>query len=129
MHHEAPKTTNGTIRQPIALTGFMGVGKTTVGSLLAERLGRPFFDTDAYVEESSGRRVDDFFLAGQEADFRRLEAEAVAELLDRGAPVIALGGGALLHAGSRALLPQKAPLVHLPPPWRQPKPHGSGRVA
>src|SRR5947209_1666128 len=129
MHHEAPKTTNGTIRQPIALTGFMGVGKTTVGRLLADRLGRPFFDTDAYVEESSGRRIDDFFLAGQEADFRRLEAEAVAELLARGAPVIALGGGALLNDGTRALLRRRSLLVHLHVPWRELKPHVADLVA
>jgi shikimate kinase len=129
MHHQATKTTNGALRQPIALTGFMGVGKTTVGRLLAERLDRPFFDTDAYVEEGSGRRIDDFFLAGQESDFRRLEAEAVAELLDRGAPVIALGGGALLDAGSRALLRQRSLLVHLHVPWRELKPHVPDLVA
>jgi shikimate kinase len=117
------------LRQPIALTGFMGVGKTTVGRLLAERLELPFFDTDACVEASSGRRIDDFFLAGQEAEFRRLEAGVVAELLCRGPAVIALGGGALLDADSRALLQSKSRLVHLHVPWRELKPHVPDLVA
>jgi shikimate kinase len=110
---------SGMVRRPIALAGFMGVGKTTLGQMLAELLERPFFDTDAYVEERTGRRIDDFFLADQEADFRRLEAEAVAELVGRGAVVMALGGGALLDGHSRALLRERSLLVHLHVPWRE----------
>jgi shikimate kinase len=95
------------------------VGKTTLGRMLAELLGRPFFDTDTHVEERTGRRIDDFFLADQEAEFRRLEAEAVAELVSRGAVVIALGGGALLDGRSRALLREESLLVYLDLPWRE----------
>jgi shikimate kinase len=110
---------SGRLSRPIALAGFMGVGKTTLGRMLAELLGRPFFDTDTHVEQRTGRRIDDFFLADQEGDFRRLEAEAVAELVGRGAVVIALGGGALLDDHSRVLLRDRSLLVHLDLPWRE----------
>jgi shikimate kinase len=95
----------------------MGVGKTTVGRLLAERLERPFYDTDQRVEEVAGRPVPSFF-PDQEPRFRKLEAEAVAELLDRGPSVIALGGGALLNPATRSLVRERSLLVHLEVPWR-----------
>ena len=120
---------SGMFRRPIALAGFMGVGKTTLGGMLAELLERPFFDTDSHVEQGSGRRIDDFFLADQEADFRRSEAEAVAELVSRGAVVIALGGGALLDDHSRALLRERSLLVHLHIPWRELRVHVPELVA
>jgi shikimate kinase len=94
-------------QRPIALAGFMGVGKTTVGRLLAEALGRPFYDTDSYVEAASGRSVEDYFLNDEEPEFRRREAEAVADLLNKGAVVIALGGGALLDETSRSALRER----------------------
>jgi shikimate kinase len=95
----------------------MGAGKTTVGRLLAKALDRPFFDTDEYVEAATGRSVDDFFLKHQEPEFRECEAEAVRDLVAKGAVVIALGGGVLLHDGSRVLLRERTVLVHLHVPW------------
>jgi shikimate kinase len=127
--HFRPSAESGVLRRPIALAGFMGVGKTTLGRMLAGVLERPFFDTDTYVEERSGRRIDDFFLAGQEAEFRRSEAEAVADLVSRGAVVIALGGGALVDDQSRALLLERSLLVHLHVPWRELKEHVPALVA
>jgi shikimate kinase len=112
----------GMMQRPIALAGFMGVGKSTIGRLLAESLRRPFHDTDHHVEVQTGRAVDDFFASGEEAAFRRLEARAVEELLACGAVVIALGGGALLDARSRELLRTRSFLVHLHVPWRQLRP-------
>lgn len=111
-----------TASRPIVLAGFMGAGKTTVGELVAAHLGRAFYDTDRVVEETAGRPVDDFFAAGEEPLFRRLEAEAVASLLDRGPVVIALGGGAMMDARTRALLREHAFLVHLHVPWAQLRP-------
>jgi shikimate kinase len=97
----------------------MGAGKTTVGRMLADVLERPFYDTDSYVEGVSSRSVDDFFLSQQEAEFRQRESAAVADLLAKGAIVIALGGGALLNEASRSSLVQRSLLVHLYVPWKE----------
>lgn len=106
------------VRVPIALTGFMGVGKSSVGRHLAGLLELPFHDSDEVVEERGGRTVESYF-PSQEPAFRRLEAEVVAELLQGGPSVIALGGGALLDARTRDLLLQRSVLVHLHVPWQQ----------
>lgn len=103
--------------RPIALAGFMGVGKSTLGSLLAEALERPFHDTDSFVEGRAGRTVGSFFPA-EEPEFRRFEAAAVAELAGRGPSVIALGGGALLDGRSRQILRERTLLVHLHVAWK-----------
>ena len=105
--------------RPIALAGFMGVGKSTLGKLLAEALDRDFFDTDREIQRQSGRTPDDFFANGDEAEFRRIEAQVVRELVTRGPVVIALGGGALLDPTSRNLIQHKTALVHLHVPWTQ----------
>src|SRR5690242_17587996 len=99
-------------RRPIALAGFMGVGKSTLGQMLAELLERPFFDTDSEVERRAGRSVRSFF-PDEEEEFRRFEADAVPDLLSRGPTIIALGGGALLNVGSRERLRSESLLVHL----------------
>src|SRR3989442_9907712 len=78
----------------IALAGFMGVGKSTVGRLLASELSRTFVDTDELVELNLGRSILECFQAGEEATFREVEAAAVREALDGEPSVIALGGGA-----------------------------------
>jgi 3-dehydroquinate synthase len=82
----------------ISLIGFSGTGKSTVASLVADRLGWEAVDLDAEVERRTGRTIPDVFAQGGEAAFRRLEAEAVADLLARldRRTVIALGGGATL---------------------------------
>ncbi len=101
----------------VALAGFMGAGKSTVGVRLARGLHRPFHDTDAEVEARSGRRVTDFFAAGEEPAFRALEAEVVRELLGRPPAVLSLGGGALQDPRTRALLLERAFVVHLHVAW------------
>lgn len=88
----------------IALTGFMGCGKSSLGRRLAESLGREFFDTDQVVEQHSGRTVTELFAAAGEAAFRQLEHEALREVLQRPAAVLALGGGTLLEPRNRGLL-------------------------
>jgi shikimate kinase len=88
----------------VVLVGVPGAGKTTVGEALARRLGVGFRDTDADVESASGRAIADIFVESGEPEFRRLEAAAVATALAEHEGVLALGGGAVIDAGTRALL-------------------------
>jgi shikimate kinase len=88
----------------VVLVGVPGSGKTTAGRLLAERLGVPFRDTDADVEASTGRTIADIFVESGEPEFRRLEAQAVRAALDEHVGVLALGGGAVVDAATRAAL-------------------------
>lgn len=90
---------------PVAvLVGPPGAGKTTVGTLLAERLAVPFADTDALVEVRAGCSVADIFTGQGEAAFRELERATVAEALAAHDGVLALGGGAVLAGTTRDAL-------------------------
>ncbi|MDO0929408.1 shikimate kinase [Streptomyces sp. TG1A-8] len=82
----------------------MGVGKSTVGRLLAQRLGVGYRDTDDDIVAARGRTIAEIFLDEGEAAFRALERRAVRAALAGHAGVLALGGGAVLDAGTRALL-------------------------
>ena len=96
----------------IVLVGFMGAGKTTVGRILAERLGTDFVDVDEEIERESGSSIAELFASGGEDAFRALEVEAVLRALASGAGVVALGGGALTSAEVRSAL-SGATVVHL----------------
>jgi shikimate kinase len=85
----------------IVLVGFMGAGKTTVGHLLSARLGVPFVDSDLVIEQRSGRPVRQIFAEDGEPAFRVLEHEVIAGLLDGPDVVLAVGGGAAEHPGTR----------------------------
>ncbi|MGK2958924.1 MAG: shikimate kinase [Acidimicrobiales bacterium] len=98
----------------VVLVGMMGAGKTTVGRDLAMSLNRPFFDTDEVVVKSVDRSVRDIFEQDGEPAFRKLEAQALADLLMSSTPsVIATGGGAVLAKGSRENLKRSAVVVWL----------------
>ncbi|MGY1746032.1 shikimate kinase [Blastococcus sp. SYSU D00695] len=88
----------------LVLVGPPTAGKTTVGRAAAEARGLAFRDTDADVEATTGSRVADLFVEHGEEHFRRLEADAVARALAEHDGVLALGGGAVLSAATRALL-------------------------
>jgi shikimate kinase len=90
----------------------MGVGKSTVGELLAEWLGCPYRDTDADIVAAQGRPVADIFVDEGEPHFRALERQAVREALAEHPGVLALGGGAILDESTRALL-APLPVVYL----------------
>ena len=85
----------------IVLVGFMGAGKTTVGGLLAARLGLPLVDSDQVITERTGRQVRHIFAEDGEPAFRALEHQVIAELLDGPDHVIAVGGGAPEHPQTR----------------------------
>ncbi|MFD8254588.1 shikimate kinase [Streptomyces werraensis] len=88
----------------LVLTGPMGVGKSTVGQLLADRLGVGYRDTDDDIVAAEGRAVSDIFVEDGEPAFRALEKEAVRQALATHDGVLALGGGAVLDPDTRALL-------------------------
>ena len=81
--------------ETLFLTGFVASGKTTVGRLLAARLGVPFFDLDERVATAAGMTVGQIFSRLGEAAFRRLERETLAALPFDGPAVVALGAGAV----------------------------------
>ncbi|MFF7750586.1 shikimate kinase [Streptomyces sp. NPDC007971] len=88
----------------VVLVGPMGVGKSTVGRLLAERLGTGFRDTDDDIVAAEGRTIAEIFLDDGEDAFRAIEKRAVHAALGGHEGVLALGGGAVLDADTRALL-------------------------
>lgn len=88
----------------IVLVGPMGSGKSTVGELLAERLGVAFRDTDADIVAAEGREISDVFVEDGEEHFRALERAAVRTAVAEHPGVLALGGGAILDDGTRELL-------------------------
>ncbi|HVT66190.1 MAG TPA: shikimate kinase [Trebonia sp.] len=96
----------------IVLVGFMGAGKTTIGRLLAGKLGLPFTDSDHVIEARAGKPIRRIFTDEGEPAFRQLEHDVIAELLASPGRVVALGGGAAGHPGTRALL-SAVPVVYL----------------
>ncbi|MCQ4082779.1 shikimate kinase [Streptomyces sp. RB6PN25] len=88
----------------VILVGPPGAGKSTVGQVLAERLGTGFRDTDADIVAAQGRAISDIFVEDGEEYFRALERAAVAEALRSHPGVLALGGGSVLDTGTREAL-------------------------
>jgi shikimate kinase len=98
----------------IVLVGFMGAGKTTVGRLLAAKLGIPFIDSDHVIAARAGKPIPQIFADDGEPAFRHLEHEVIAELVHGEDIVLAVGGGAATHQGTRALLAAATvPVVYL----------------
>jgi shikimate kinase len=97
----------------IALVGLMGVGKTSIGRRLAQRLDLPFVDADAEVEAAAGASIEEIFQRHGEAAFRDGERRVMARLLDAPPSVLATGGGAFMDASTRALLRKRSITVWL----------------
>lgn len=88
----------------VVLVGPMGSGKSTVGSMLARRLGLAFRDTDADVVERAGKPIPDIFTDDGEPHFRQLETEALTVALAEHNGILALGGGAVMAEANQVLL-------------------------
>ncbi len=88
----------------IYLVGFMGCGKTTVGRLLAERLGWSFIDLDDLIVEAEGRRIPEIFAEGGEAAFRTAERQALSGAVSATHTVVATGGGLFSDSRNRGLI-------------------------
>jgi shikimate kinase/3-dehydroquinate synthase len=117
------------LKRHVALVGFMGAGKSTLGEQAAARIGRPFLDVDEEIERRTGSTIVELFADG-ESGFRHIEEEIVGDVLGGSEPhVLALGGGAVLSERTRAMLRERATTLHVPvdvdEAWRRVE--GSGR--
>lgn len=106
-------------KENIVLTGMPASGKTTVGRLLAEKLGRPFIDTDAEIVKAAGVDIPTIFKERGEAAFRDLETQVIKKAGAETGVVIATGGGAVLREENVDALRQNGQLVFLNRPLEQ----------
>lgn len=97
----------------VFLVGLMGAGKTTVGRVLARRLGLAFIDSDHEIEARTGVSIPTIFEIEGEEGFRRREAQIIAELTQRDDLVLATGGGVVLDPGNRARLKANGMVVYI----------------
>jgi shikimate kinase len=97
----------------IALIGFMAVGKSAVGRKLARRLKKSFVDLDRLVEKKEGKKIRTIFEEKGETHFRKLESEALCEVLRENGQVIATGGGVVTDQKNLRLLQQRTVMVWL----------------
>jgi shikimate kinase len=115
MDGNARKASAAKTRVPgsIFLVGLMGAGKTSVGKVLARRLGKAFYDCDHEIERATGVKVPVIFDIEGEAGFRARESRVLAELVTRTDIVLATGGGAVVSAANRKLLGEHGIVVYL----------------
>lgn len=97
----------------MVLVGLPGAGKTTVGRMLAERLGLPFLDFDEEIVRRTGRTIAETFAREGESHFRALEAEVTREMAAASPSVLAPGGGWMVQPGLVGLVRPPAVVVHL----------------
>ena len=99
--------------RPVILTGFMGSGKSSVGRVLAKRLGCPFIDLDMEIVSASGRSINDIFAQDGEKAFRSMETLSLQKVLHGDRSVIATGGGIVIAAENRSLMCASGIVVNL----------------
>ncbi len=95
------------------LVGPMGVGKTTIGRLLAEKLELTFIDSDVWIEESRQQSISSIFSSSGEEVFRNIEYEAIDCLTNRPKIILSTGGGAILKDINRSLLKERGTVIFL----------------
>ena len=111
-----PSSSKTVLSRPVFLVGFMCSGKTTLGEALAKSLGVPFVDLDLYIEESLGSTISRIFATVGEAEFRRIEADALEKLIadTKDCPcIIAVGGGTPCRPGIMERINKSGISVHL----------------
>ncbi|HEX6512410.1 MAG TPA: shikimate kinase [Chloroflexota bacterium] len=104
-------------QRSLALVGFMGIGKTTVGDELSRRLGWPLVDTDSEVETRSNKTIREIFDWFGEPRFRELEHDVIAAETKKDRRVLSLGGGSFVQANNRELLLRHCTVVYMAAPW------------
>jgi shikimate kinase len=109
----APPSPEDIQAKPIALIGMMGVGKTSIGKRLAQKLDLPFVDADHEIVEAAGLSIPEIFNRFGEAHFRDGERRVIARLFDGTRKVIATGGGAFINDETRALMLDRAIVIWL----------------
>jgi shikimate kinase len=97
----------------VVLVGIPGAGKSTVGRLAADRLGRPFLDFDLEIERRESQTIAEIFAERGEPAFRRLERELTAEVAEMGGMILAPGGGWILDEEGVAMLRARSMMVWL----------------
>ena len=100
-------------KKTIVLVGIMGAGKSTVGKILADRLGMRFIDADQEIERAAGCTITDFFEKYGEAEFRKGEERVISRILAGEPCVLATGGGAFMSEATRLLIKKIATSVWL----------------
>lgn len=101
----------------IALCGYMGSGKSSVGKSLAFKLGYDYVDTDEYIERTLGMSIPMIFDSIGESGFRRAETNALIQLSNRKRTVFSLGGGTLISPENRDILLKYARIIYLEVPF------------
>ena len=100
----------------VYLTGFMGAGKTSVGRILAARLGWGFVDLDELIEKRAGMTISEIFERLGEPEFRRMEESALRQIAESESTVVATGGGTMIEPKNRQLFKERGVTVWLDVP-------------
>lgn len=107
------------MKKHVFFTGFMASGKSRTGRALAERLNRPYVDTDAVIVERAGKTISEIFEQDGEAKFREMERDVIAEFAVKTEPhIISLGGGALTQPANLKVIRENGTIIRL---WAKPE--------
>jgi len=101
------------MKNNISLIGFMGSGKTTIGKMMADRLGYLFFDMDDLIEISEQRKINDIFKESGEEYFRNIESKILEKVISNKDCVFACGGGVVLKGENMDMISENSYVVYL----------------